>query len=147
MYDKNRNVVMGILDLFKTNDKSKQEKFGHLKVLLALALADGQVGDAEANVIAVICQREGISDSDVKRCINNPDAVKSRLPKDHETKVKYLKDMILLMICDGDINKDELVLCKAMAQTLGLSKETIDELFLDFIKEAKDKLKYYNHLF
>ena len=129
---------MGIFDMFI--NKSKREDLSHIKVLLALALADGKIDKAELAAIAAVCQREHISESELKRCLENPDSIEFEQPKDHETKVKYLRDMVCIMMADGDIDKNEFVLCKLTAETLGFRHEVIDAMILDIISDLKREL-------
>lgn len=124
--------------MFRSN--SDKKKLGHLKALLALALADGKLEKDELAAIATICQRENISEADLKKCLEDPKSVDTILPTDHDTKVKYLKDMVLLMMCDGDINKNEILVCKLTAEVLGFRHEVIDAMLKDIIDDLKRDL-------
>ena len=129
---------MGILDFF--NSKNDREKLSHLKALVALSLADGKLEKAELAAIAAVCQREGLTDADLKKCIENPQSIDFVAPSDNATKIKYLKDMVLLMMCDGNIDEKEFVVCKVTAEVLGFRHEVIDAMILDIIKELKEEL-------
>ncbi len=129
---------MGIFDMFKS--KSRREELSHIKVLLSLALADGRIDKNELAAIATVCQREHISEAELKRCLENPDSIEFVLPTDHETKIKYLRDMVCIMMADGDIDKNEFVLCKLTAETLGFRHEVIDAMILDIISDLKREL-------
>ena len=41
------------------------------------------------------------------------------------------------MMCDGDIDDNELTLCKATAIELGFKQEVIDAMILDIIADIK----------
>ena len=60
---------MGIFDFFNSNND--REKLSHLKALVALSLADGKLEKAELAAIAAVCQREGLTDADLKKCIDD----------------------------------------------------------------------------
>ena len=45
---------------------------------------------------------------------------------------------------DGDINDEEIALCKLFAESLGFRKEVIDVMIIDIIKELKKKLDRYD---
>lgn len=129
---------MGIFDMF--HSKSKRQELGHLKALLALAAADGKIEKSELVAIAAICSREGISEAELKKCLENPESVPYEKPTDNNTKIQYLKDMVGLMMIDGNIDDNEIVLCKITAESLGFHKEVIDAMILDIIVELKKKL-------
>ena len=129
---------MGLFDLFRSN--SKNEKFGHLKALIALSLADGDSSKVESELIATIAHREGLSERDLEQCLRNLPSVEYVIPKDIATKAKYLKDMEALMMCDGDINDNELALCKITAKMFGYREEVIDAMMLDIINDLKQEL-------
>jgi uncharacterized tellurite resistance protein B-like protein len=127
---------MGLFDLFRS--KSKNEKYGHLQSLVALALSDGEISEVEKAAIDLVCQREGLTPSDLKKAISelkpNTEHV---FPSDAETKIRYLMDMVALMMVDGDINANELVLCKVCARAMGYREEVIDAMIQDIINDMK----------
>ncbi len=129
---------MGIFDMF--HSKSKRLELGHLKALLALAAADGKIEKSELVAIAAICNREGISETEFKQCLENPESIPYEKPSDNNTKIQYLKDMVSLMMIDGNIDDNEIVLCKLTAESLGFRNEVIDAMILDIIVELKKKL-------
>ena len=127
---------MGLFDLFRS--KSKNEKYGHLQSLVALALSDGKLSEAEKEAIELICQREGLAPNDLKKAISEVryDA-EHVFPSDNETKVRYLMDMVALMMVDGDINANEFVICKVAARAMGYREEVIDAMIQDIINGMK----------
>ena len=63
--------------------------------------------------------------------------MKEKRTETPEQRVVYLKDMVLLMMCDGDIDDRELALCKATAIALGFKHEVIDAMIMDIIEDIK----------
>ncbi len=135
---------MGILDFFSS--KNKRAKLSHLKALVALSMADGKVQKSELVAIAAICSREGLNEDDLQKCLNNPDSVDFVPPTDDNTRLRYLKDMVLLMMSDGDIDKNEYVVCKLTAEALGYKHEIINAMLVDIIAELKKVLNDNNFL-
>ena len=130
---------MGLFDLFTS--KSDREKLSHLKTLVALAVSDGKVEKSELLALATICRREGLTESDLKKCFENPDSISFVAPNDDKTRIVYLKDMVCLMMCDGNINENEFAICKLTAEALGFKHEVIDAMILDIIEELKLTIK------
>ena len=129
---------MGFFDLFRS--KSEREKLSHIKGLIALALADGKIEDNELAAIVAVCTREGVDEKEFRKLLNDPDSVKFVVPKDEEKKMLYLKDMICMMMCDGEIHENEFVLCKLVAESLGYPHEVVDALVLRVINEIKSEM-------
>lgn len=125
--------------MFKS--RAKKEQLGYLKALITLAAADGKVEKTELAAIAAVCHREGISGQELKDFLDNPSSHEFTAPKDNETKIKLLKDMVCIMLADGDINDNEMILCKLTAESLGYRKEVIDAILSDILDELKECIK------
>ncbi|MBP5584543.1 MAG: TerB family tellurite resistance protein [Bacteroidales bacterium] len=119
--------------------KSREEKarLSIIKNLLALSLIDGEIHENEKLMIAAIATREGISDREFKNMLEGKDNTKFTIPEDLETREKFLKDMVALMMVDGKIDEKELALCKLTAIKFGYRPEVIDAMFLNFLDELK----------
>lgn len=129
---------MNFSDLFKSREE--RAKLAHLKHLVILAMADGTIEKSELVSIAAICAREGISESDLKRCLNDPDSIDFVMPEDEQTKIKYIKDLVLLMMSDGDIDRREILWCKIVAEKLGYNHNITEAMILDIIAEIKAEM-------
>ena len=130
---------MGIFDLFKP--QSNKEQLGQLKALITLAAADGKIEKEELMAIVAVCKREGISEQELKKFLDDPSSIEFVAPKDDASKIKLLKDMVCIMLADGDINDNEMILCKLTAEALGYKKEVIDAILLDIIVELKKNME------
>lgn len=126
---------MSFIDLFKSRES--REKLSHFRNLVLLAHADGKLTKSEMAALAIVMAREGITESDLERCVKNPKGIKFIPPQTLEQQVTYLKDMVLLMMCDGEIDEREMALCKATAIALGFEHEVIDAIIMDIIADIK----------
>lgn len=129
---------MGVFDFFSSTEK--RAKLSHLKNLIALSMADGKVEKSELAAIAAVCSREGLTEDDMKKCLENPDSIQFIPPTDDNTRLRYLRDMVLLMMSDGNIDKNEMVVCKLTAEALGYRHEVIDAMILNIIADLKNKM-------
>lgn len=129
---------MGIFDFFSS--KTNKEKLSHIKALVALAMADGKLEKSEMAAIASVCSREGVSENEIKKILENPDSVDFVPPTSDGKKLQYLRDMCLLMMVDGDMDKNEILVCKLTAEALGYRHELIDKIVKDIIDDLKSKL-------
>lgn len=110
----------------KINNPQEQQRLGQLKNLVLLAAADGQVTDSELAVLLAVASRENITPEEFNRVIENPDSVTINLPEDEDTKLAYLRDMVALMMVDGELEEQELAICKVYAMALGYRTSIID---------------------
>lgn len=126
---------MGFFDLFKS--KSQRAKLSHLKSLIAVMVADGKIQETEIASIATVLAREGLTPDDFNRIMANPNSVKFVMPRTEQDKVKYLRDMVALMIVDGDIDEREMKICLATAVAYGYRPEIVPALLHDIIERVK----------
>ena len=103
-------------------------------------MIDGKIEDNELAALVAVCAREGIDEQELQKLLNDPESVKFVVPKDEDKKMLYLKDMICMMMCDGEIHENEFVLCKMVAESLGYPHEVVDALVLRVINEIKSEM-------
>ena len=124
---------MGLFDLFRST--SKKEKLGHLKSIVAMAMADGQISKEEEILIAAICKREGLTIDDVKKCFDS----NITYPANADTRKKYLVDMLAIMVADGKIDDNELMFFKVTARALGFQDREADVLVQAAIRTVNQR--------
>lgn len=129
---------MSIFDFFSSKDK--RAKLSHLKNLVALSMADGKVEKSELAAIAAVCSREGLTEDDLQKCLNNPNSINFVPPTDDKTRLRYIQDMVLLMMSDGDIDEKEMLVCKLTAEALGYKHEVIDAMLIGIIADLKERI-------
>lgn len=116
------------------NDNIKNhQRLGQLKNLVMLAAADGRFTDSELAVLLAVASREHISPEDFNKVIDDPDSVNIVLPEDEDTKLNYLRDMVALMMIDGDLDEQELAICKVYAIALGYNSKIVDGMIADIV--------------
>lgn len=104
---------------------------GQVKNLIMLALADGKATESELAVVAGIAAREELTQEELDNLIDNPDSVHIQLPDDEATRQRYLKDMVQLMMIDGDLDDTELAMCKLYAISLGFESTSVEQIVLE----------------
>ena len=135
---------MGIFDFFSS--KTDKEKLSHIKMLVVLAMADGKVEKNELAAISTVCSREGVSASEIKNILENPESIDFVPPTIEEKKLRYLKDMCLLMMADRNIDENEIAICKLTAEALGYRHEVIDAMVDGIINDLRAKMEEINGL-
>lgn len=120
---------MGLLaKLF--NDASDTE-FKLAQDLVAIAIADGEISEAERKTIAEICHKEGISDDIVNDCLMGFDKdVKALIPAKRKEKAGYITKLIRVMGVDGVSSHMEIYLLEIIASKMGFSHMDLVSLVL-----------------
>ena len=120
------------MDMKNENMKDNQ-RLGQLKNLVMLAATDERVTDSELAVLLAVASRENISPEDFNRVIEDPDSVPITLPEDEDTKLAYLRDMVAMMMVDGELDEHEMTICKLYAMALGYRGSIVDGMIAGVI--------------
>ena len=120
---------MGLLaKLF--NDASDTE-FKLAQDLVAIAIADGEISEAERKTIMEICHKEGVSDDTVNDCLMGFDKdVKALIPAKRKEKTDYITKLIRVMGVDGVSSHMEIYLLEIIASKMGFSHMGLVSLVL-----------------
>lgn len=117
----------------KNDNMQEQQRLGQLKNLVMLASADERVTDSEMAVLLAVASRENITPEEFNKVIDDPDSVNITLPEDEDTKLAYLRDMVAMMMIDGELDEHELAICKLYAMALGYRGSIVDGMIAGVI--------------
>lgn len=107
------------------------KRLGQVKNLIMLALADGKASESELALIASVASREELTQDELNNLIEHPESVHIELPDNEEQKLRYIEDMVALMMIDGDLDDKELAMCKLYAIELGYESTIVEKMILD----------------
>ena len=110
----------------KNENMNDNQRLGQLKNLVMLAAADDRITDSELAVLLAVASRENIAPEDFSNILENPDSVTIELPEDEDTKLAYLRDMVAMMMVDGELDEQEMAICKIYALALGYRSSIVD---------------------
>ena len=117
----------------------KKASMTHVSGLFATALADGKLEKNEIALLVGIAKREGLSDSDIQSLLEGKLRADFTIPEDDETKKRYLKDLVTMMMIDGNIAEEEITLCCKMAVCYGYSPDIIKEIVNELLNKPSTK--------
>lgn len=113
---------MFLLTIFEPK-KIRQEK-SHLRNLILLAMADGNLSQTECKVIYKIGRLRGLKDDEIAELFEDKTrekAIQTTPSTDHE-RFDQLYDLVTVMLADGKVADSEMDFCINVAQGLGFSK-------------------------
>jgi uncharacterized tellurite resistance protein B-like protein len=117
---------MDLSKIFKSDKDGIRRS--HVKNLVMVALADGQLSDDEWELLVSIADRLGIKETETRAIKNNPESVTFMPPKKYEEKVQQIEDLVAIMTIDREINQSEVELCKKIALKLDVLPQIVDSI-------------------
>jgi len=123
----------------KIDNTRDQQRLGQLKNLVMLAAADGHLTDSEMAVLLAVASRENLTPDEFNKVIDDPDSVHIALPEDEDTKLAYMRDMVAMMMIDGELDEQEMAICKLYAMALGYRGSIIDGMIAGVIDQLDDQ--------
>jgi uncharacterized membrane protein YebE (DUF533 family) len=119
----------------KTNNaRDKMKQKSHIRNLLGIAITDGSFDSKEKELIMEIGKRSGISQDELKEIDLHPASVSFIKPESNRERIEQLYDLVLLILINDEIAKNETSLCKSFAVKLGLEMKTINTVLPHLIK-------------
>ena len=82
-----------------------------------------------------MASREKLTPDEFNKVIDDPDSVTIDLPEDEDTKLAYLRDMVAMMMIDGELNEQEMAICKLYAMALGYRGSIVDGMIAGVIDQ------------
>jgi uncharacterized tellurite resistance protein B-like protein len=108
-----------------------EPQFKLARDLTAMAIADGKVTPEEKEALSTICHLEGIDETKLMEALQGGyDNVYQEMPKTHEGRETYLRDVIKLIGADGYAAPQEVYLFQIIAGRMGLNQMDVIGLFL-----------------
>jgi uncharacterized tellurite resistance protein B-like protein len=130
-----------ISDIFY--NKKDQTK-NHIVNLIDVAFADGNMDEAELELIKANALKNGMTEEEFQDIFSNPKREKIYVPSDEKSRVEHLAEMVKIMIVDREIEEKEVIVCKKVAIQLNLAPQIVDELIDNLVTESK--LQNHNNL-
>lgn len=103
-----------------------EPQFKLARDLTAMAIADGKVTPEEMEAMKTICHLEGVDEMKLMEALQGGyDHVNEEMPKTHEGREAYLRDIIKLIGADGYAAPQEAYLFQIIAGRMGLNQMNV----------------------
>jgi len=103
-----------------------EPQFKLARDLTAMAIADGKVTPEEMEAMKTICHLEGVDEMKLMEALQGGyDHVNEEMPKTHEGREAYLRDIIKLIGADGYAAPQEVYLFQIIAGRMGLNQMNV----------------------
>lgn len=127
--------VTDIIDLFKLGKGSAKS---HMRNLIEIAAADGNLGEEEQRLLEYAALRNNISRAELAGIQSNTSKVKFEVPRGDRDKFFQLYDLVHMMSVDKNVHGEELRLCEIFAIRFGYRKEIVREM-IELIRQNIEK--------
>ena len=107
-------------------------KKNHIKNLLALAKADGNMHPKEEALLYKIAKHYGLKDRQVRELSEMDEKFEVNVPDNHNDKMNLLYDLILMVYADEVVDQQEIEFCEDAVMRFGMKKELVGWLLQEF---------------
>lgn len=115
-----------MFELFES--KKKKQIKNHIKNLVSLSSADGNIDESEKEILIRIGTKKGLNRNEIQKIIDNPGNVDYLPATTDEERFEQIYDLVELMLADGVAEDNELHFCVDMAEKLGFRKAVVSVL-------------------
>lgn len=109
-------------------------KKNHLKHLLALANADGNIHEKELVLLFRLGKKYGLKDWQIQNLVDSKEKFKLNIPDNFYDRMNLLYDLILMVYADGVVEKREIAFCEDVAVKFKMKKSIVKWLLENFEK-------------
>lgn len=108
-------------------------KKGHLRNLVALAMIDENLHEAELAFIYKAGKQYGLKEKQIEDILQEEAFTPAPMPSSHEGKINLLFDLVKMMLADGIVESRELEFCDDIARKFGFTHEIVHKI-IDYIQ-------------
>ena len=114
------------MSLFGPNKEDQLQS--HLNNLIAVGLSDGTLDDAEWNRIVKIAGDHKVDKKTISAFRENAANVKFIPPVKFEDKVLQIFELVEIMIADGQIEDEEMMICRKLALKCDIHPRIVNDM-------------------
>lgn len=111
-------------------------KKNHIKNLLALARADGNMHPKEEKLLFRIGRRYGLKDRQIQTIIDSEEPHTVIIPDNHNDKMNLIYDLVLMIHADEKVVRNEVAFFEDAVLKFGMKPEMVSWLLDEFEKKG-----------
>jgi len=119
---------MNFSDIVEQLKLGKASAKSHMRNLIEIAAADGNLAPEEQRLLEHAAFRNNITADQLKEIQSNPSAQKFLVPGSDRDKFYQLYDLVHMMSVDKNVHDEEMRLCEIFALKFGYRKESVREM-------------------
>ena len=107
-------------------------KKNHIRTLIALARADGEMHPKEEKLLYKIGRRYGLKDRQIKSIIESDEKYTVNIPDNHNDRMNLIYDLLLMIHADEKVVKNEVEFFETAVKKFGMKEEMVKWLLQVF---------------
>lgn len=119
---------MNFSDILDQVRLGKGSAKSHIRNLIEIAAADGNLGDEELRLLEHVASKNHITPAELSAIRADPGSQRFKAPSSDREKFSQLYDLVHMMSVDEDVNAEEMRLCEIFALKFGYRKEAVREM-------------------
>jgi len=133
------SVLEEVVSFYLEKQQEKQRHLGIYQNLYLVAAADGEIGEAEATVLKEIADSLGLVARDLEPIMSRAHELDFIIPEDEEERFYSLKNLIYMMVVDGEVDEREYAMCVRFAEQIGLTAGAVEEVLNEYEALRKER--------
>lgn len=108
-----------------TNGRQRQNR-GHFANMVKIAKADNKITFGEKRLLQKMARKLNVNQAFYKIIVKNPNQFPMYPPSNSEDRITRLYSLVRMVLADGDVAKEEVVLLQKLAIGLGFSSANVE---------------------
>jgi len=121
-----------IRDFYQEKQQERNEHLAIFQNLYLIAAADGIIGPAEQELLLEVARNLGLGQPDLELVLDSDTPLDFIIPEDEEERYFSLKNLVYMMVVDGEIDENEYQLCVSFAKRIGLGQEAVEKIIAEY---------------
>ena len=128
-----------VIEVYQDKRKEQLRHVGIFQNLYLIAAADGNIEEAEQQFLLDVAHKLGLTQWDIDAVIKAYPNLDFVIPEEKEEGWYSLKNLVYMMIVDGEIEATEYQLCVEFAQRIGEGPQAIEKILHEYEALQKER--------
>lgn len=121
-----------VIEFYQTKEKERIRHLGMFQNLYIVAAADGEIGPQEESLLLQVAENLGLGQRDVETVARQYPDFDFVIPDNEEEAYFSLKNLVFMMIADGNIKDREFSLCLRFAEMINMDREAVEKILDEY---------------
>lgn len=136
-----RSYVDTIINYYLVQQQERLKRMSIYQNLYLIAISDGNIAEEEAVFLAGIASHMGLSQGETDHIHHNHHDLELVIPDDKEERYYALRNIVFMMLADGEIENVEYQLCLDYAKNTGFSQEDLDAIITEYREKREEDIQ------
>lgn len=129
-----------VIEFYAEKQVEHQRHLDMFQNLFLVAVANGQIEEGEQRFLLEVAHNLGLSQKDIDYFFDHYDELDFVIPEDPAERLFSLKNLVYMMIVDGEIDEAEYAHCLAFAERIGCGTQEIDQIIIEYQQLQQERL-------